>query len=226
MKFLVTILILACSLASGGPYQSCRQDLKIYHARSAELKKLAEEDEAERSGVELIKPGADFRDRKRRERVGAIFGEGCFQSADDYYSGAVVFQHGGDNLVDRSTQASAGAPDQLLIAAIWAKHAADLGHPSAKKLVAESVDRFLYTSGHRQLFGTQFFVVVGKPCACQIPVENSFPDDQRVIYLGYNREAYTALALKKLPRQESTCKIKACDFKLSDSPKGTIIGIW
>jgi hypothetical protein len=224
-SFRITIMILLTHSALGASYKSCLEDSALYEARSEELKKLAEEDQADRPGNRL-KANANFRDRKRRQRVGAIFGEGCFRSAEDYYSAATVFLHGDDLKIDGdSRKVQTAATDQFFVGFYWAKRAADLGHPDSS-LAAKSIDRFLFESNHRQLFGTQFFKVNSDPCWCQVPVEGSFPDDQRVAYLGKKLEIYTAETLKRLPGQGASCGVKTCDIKLSDSPKGTVLGFW
>jgi hypothetical protein len=207
------------------PYRPCVEDSTRKASRSAELKKIFDDDQAERSETK-IKPGAQFRDRKRRERVGAIFGEGCFTSSEDFYHAAYVFQHGGDLTIDMSSHTvKSSVPDQLFIAFVWAKRAYELGYEPAKRLTAEAVDRYLNESGRKQLFGTQFNKGEKETCWCQMPVESSFPDSERIIYTGKTL-AQIAEKMRTLPGWVATCGTRTCDLKFSDSPKGTVLGFW
>ena len=91
-----TIAFLSLFLAPAGradTYRSCVEDAEKHRQRSAELNSIAAADQADRED-NVLKPGAPERDRLRRMRVGEIFGEGCMLNADDFYSGAVVYQHG------------------------------------------------------------------------------------------------------------------------------------
>ena len=64
---------------SAAPYVSCREDAAKYSLRSDELQHIVAADQADRPN-NVLKPGALNRDRQRSERVGTIFGEGCFWS--------------------------------------------------------------------------------------------------------------------------------------------------
>ena len=80
------------------PFIRCIDDKQKYEARSEELQQIVKADQRERqdwhskSNTEMQQVA--LRDRNRRERVGAIFGEGCFKDAKDYSAAALVFQHG------------------------------------------------------------------------------------------------------------------------------------
>lgn len=135
-KFLITVLcvILGCATSISGPsdpksaftnYISCADDEETYGRRSAELKKIANEDQADRAeGV--LAPDAVFRDRTRRMRVGEIFGEGCFKSGNDFAAAALVYQHG-----DR--------PEHYFQTFIWSKRAFELGDARSKRMMALAV---------------------------------------------------------------------------------------
>ena len=71
-----------------------------------------------------------------------ILGEGCFKSAEDYAAASLIYQHG-------------DSPDHFFQAFIWALRAVQLGDFQQKSLVAMTVDRYLISSGKKQLFGTQ-----------------------------------------------------------------------
>lgn len=74
-------------------YRPCNQDPAKYSLRACELQRIKDADQADRPN-NILCPGAVFRDRIRRKRVGEIFGEGCFKESADYAAAALVFQHG------------------------------------------------------------------------------------------------------------------------------------
>lgn len=102
--------------SSDAPYVSCQDDVAKYALRSEELQQLVNADQADRPD-NALKHNAQLRDRERRERVGAIFGEGCFKEARDFAAAALIFQHG-----DR--------PDHVFQAYVWAKRSVELGDAS------------------------------------------------------------------------------------------------
>src|SRR5207248_1668356 len=76
--------------------ETCEFNPSLQKEKSAELLKIAGEDQADRAGSidsmdwNRLAP----RDLSRRIKVASIFAEGCFKSASDYTSAALVFQHG------------------------------------------------------------------------------------------------------------------------------------
>ena len=76
------------------------------------------------------------RDLARRIKVASIFAEGCFKSAADYASAAMVFQHG-------------TAADHFYQTFIWANKAVQLGDESQRWLTAAGLDRYLVALGQK-----------------------------------------------------------------------------
>jgi hypothetical protein len=151
----------------------------VYELRSKELRKLVTEDQADRTQPrpqDLL-----MRDKARRMRIGEIFGEGCFRSAGDYASAALVYQHG-------------NVPDHFYQAFLWARRAVELdGGAHAMMLVAFAIDRYLTNVGKKQLFGSQVVRSTTNPdCWCLQPVEPSFPDSKRVEYRPASRQVTPA----------------------------------
>ena len=228
----ITILILAAFFGAFGvggrsalavdDYVPCLLDLAKQQQRSLELKQLEEADQADRPGNQL-RPGAEGRDRERRHRVGAIFGEGCFKTGADYANAALIYQHGGDNYSEGASQLAL-APDQLFQAFVWARRATELGTDS-KWLAAAVVDRYLQFSGHKQLFGTQAFKKSTERCLCVVPVESAFPDATRVKFTGKTLSEALAF-LSKFPGQPSDCKPAFCAMDLAPTPAGSVPGFW
>ncbi len=194
-------------------FVSCRDDAAKYAARSKELQSILAADQADRPG-NALKPGAQLRDRERRQRVGSIFGEGCFKEAKDFAAAALVFQHGDQ-------------PDHFLQTFLWAKRAVELGDASQKVLMAWGIDRYLLNVGHKQLFGSQFLkqkALDPKGCWCLNQTEASFPDTLRLKYIGHDYphqlEALNAL------NAGLSCPLAECTESLAPSPAGTIPGFW
>ena len=114
---------------------------------NAELYRLYQQDQADRAGdVEK----ADWeviskRDADRRARVRQMIAEGRLKAADDYFHAAMVFQHG-----DKS--------EDYQLAHELASKAAEMDpkHHVARWLAAASKDRYLWSVGKPQIYGTQF----------------------------------------------------------------------
>ncbi|MCX6124191.1 MAG: hypothetical protein NTV34_05505 [Proteobacteria bacterium] len=206
-------------------YTPCVQDSVKQQLRSSELRQLEKADQNDRLNGQIL-PGVDIRDRERRQRVGQIFGEGCFKSGDDFASAALIYQHGGDLYFDpHAGQPRALAPDQIFQAFLWSTRATELGTDS-KWLTAAAVDRYLWFTGHKQLFGTQGSKVnMNDRCWCLVPTEVAFPDSTRTQYTGLT--LVQALEhTQEFPGQPSGCEPTYCAFNLQGSPQGTVPGFW
>lgn len=109
---------------------------------SAELKRLFEEDQADRRdglrGEELRQ-----RDSSRRQRVDELLSADLIIEPEDRFRAAVIYQH--------STQV-----EDILKAHALAVAAAMDGHEQARWLAAASLDRYLKYREEEQFFGTQF----------------------------------------------------------------------
>ncbi|HWU41977.1 MAG TPA: hypothetical protein VN132_01025 [Bdellovibrio sp.] len=163
----IILIILFSALAAQAQtisYKFCELDTEKQKLRSEELQKIAQEDQADRE-----KPFDQIdwnkvvpRDEARRERVGQIFGEGCFKTAQDYAAAALVYQHG-------------TIPDHAFQTFIWAKRAVELGDNTSKWLMAAGIDRYLVRSGYKQLFATQGVRPIGAKCCALIVSKKAFP---------------------------------------------------
>jgi hypothetical protein len=120
---------------------------KYLSSINAELYKIYTEDQGDRAGGpdKIDWAVVSERDRKRRARVLEIVQAGELKAADDYYHAAMVFQHG-------------NSPDDYQRAHELASKAAELdpAHPVARWLAAASKDRYLWSVGKPQIYGTQF----------------------------------------------------------------------
>lgn len=223
IKIIVSVIV---CLAAGHAERAVARDLgmpcsdpKIQSKRSMELQRIRAEDQDDRvwqvKGEQptekmLLKMGKN--DLKHRIRVGEIFGEGCLKSAADYEAAFLVYQHG-------------NTPDQYFQAFLWARQAQSLGQPNMKGEIAMAVDRYLVSTGHKQLFGTQASKS-SDDCWCIQPIEETFPESMREEYRGGPNAAYTGLPYLKILNANSKCPAAYCEPPLLASPRGTVVGFW
>jgi len=114
---------------------------------SEELKRIFEEDQADRSpamsGQAIDWSVVGPRDEAREVRVKELLGQGALHTGADYFHAAMVLQH-------------APEPDDYLLCHDLCVIAIGKGEARAKWLAAASMDRFLVSIGRLQRFGTQF----------------------------------------------------------------------
>lgn len=121
--------------------------LATYLATSnAELYHLVTEDQLARTGDFLSKDIEEFarQDAVRLARMKALVARDGLKSAGDYYSAALVAQHGADD-------------EDFVLARTWALKAAELepGKREARWLAAAATDRALVRRKQPQRYGTQ-----------------------------------------------------------------------
>jgi hypothetical protein len=151
----------------------CSMKPEIQNARSLELQKLYDEDQSDYRKDIAANPVVPIDMKKmekmgtsdliRRKRVGEILAEGCFKTASDYKNAAMIYQHG-------------NSPDHFFQAYVWSKKAVELGNTKEKQAVAQAIDRYLVSTGHKQLFGSQLYKDATATCYCLQPTEESFPN--------------------------------------------------
>ena len=201
--------------------ETCELNPSLQNEKSAELLKIVQEDQADRSGPNdsLDWSKVNPRDLRRRVKVSRIFAEGCFKTVSDYKSAALIFQHG-------------TTADHYFQAFIWSNAAVKLGDDSQRMSVANGVDRYLVKIGHKQLFGTQFSkgpAELSKGAEgrwCIQPVEPSFPESRKFEYLTMNRRDYIVFVLKAIGATQSPEETKDCERPLEASPAGIVPGFW
>jgi hypothetical protein len=137
---------------------------------NAELLKMYEEDQADRAGPIESMNWAEVskRDAARRERVRAMRAQGLLKSGDDHFHAAMVMQHG-------------DKPEDYELARELALKAAEL-NPSlhtAKWLAAAAHDRYLWSVGKPQIYGTQFTQRDGGPWTIDPIDEKAVTDEER-----------------------------------------------
>jgi hypothetical protein len=181
---------------------------------SAEVAGLVTADQAARTNppADVDWPRIRAADLVRRTRVSELFGAGCLSSAEDYGSAALIFQHG-------------AVSDDYKQAFDFASRAVLLGDGSKRDLMALAVDRYLVSTKHKQLFASQFTRRGDDPCWCLHQVEPSFPDAQRVAYVGKTLEEERHRA-RTMNASTSGCTRTECDEGLLPTPQGSVPGVW
>ena len=82
-------------------------------------------------------------DGRRREQVRALLDAGALRTAQDFKRAAFVFQHG-------------STAEDYLLAHTLAVISASKGDPEAVWISAATLDRYLWSQGQQQEFGTQY----------------------------------------------------------------------
>ncbi len=133
-----------------------------------ELIRIYREDQADRSGepdqIDWLAVGP--RDHARKARVAEILAAGGARTSDDYFSAAMVYQHG-DSVEDFQRAHDLAAKAVEL----------DPTNDTAKWLAAAAEDRYLMNLGKPQRYGTQFRKTNGKWELYQ--VDPSVTDEER-----------------------------------------------
>lgn len=121
---------------------------------SAEMKKIFAEDQADRQiNMAAMTPQQRDewfgkigpRDAARRNQVHELISHGELRTGQDFYEGAMVFQHG-------------DKPDDYLLAHTLAIVAVSKGDTKSRWIAAATLDRYLQKIQQPQIYGTQFFI--------------------------------------------------------------------
>lgn len=114
-------------------------------------------------------------DEARRHRARALLDAGALRTADDFYHAAMVFQHGTD-------------PSDFMLAHTLAIVAASRGRSDAAWLAAATMDRYLQSVGHSQIYGTQYRTSGGQNTT-QEPYDRALISDSLRRALGVPSQA-------------------------------------
>jgi hypothetical protein len=194
-----------------------------YKTHSQELKKLYDEDQADRADFTRSDKDKLFEmlkhDRVRINRVAEIFAKGCLKSAEDYLNAATVFQHG-------------EVPDHFFQTYIWAKKAFDMGLENAGQMAGNGIDRYLMNIGQKQLYGGQAVtdpekinLDVDKRCFCLWPMESTFPKARRTA-LKFKTKEQIRDWVKEMNKDRKGCSKVFCNAEAKPTPKGSVPGVW
>lgn len=214
-KIFIALACLLLNWAHATPPKPCLQDAPRRKLRAAELQKIVQADQEDRQHWQNFDPSpwaeVAQRDLLRRQRVGEIFGEGCFSTAPDYASAALVFQHG-------------ETPDHFYQVFIWSKRGVELGDSTQKQMMALGLDRYLVSLGKKQLFGSQAFQLSQNQCFCLQQVEESFSEARRKEYTLTLSERLEWVA--QLNKDKECGPPSQCLEDLDPTPPGSVPGFW
>jgi tetratricopeptide (TPR) repeat protein len=152
--------------------ERCNTANQVYlQSINRELYQIFQEDQGDRLNDDehLDWSRINERDAQRRARVKEMLDSGMVIGVDDYYHAAMIFQHGTDSSSYRL------AHDLALRAAEL-----DSTHSMARWLAAASKDRYLWSIGKPQWYGTQFHLVDGKWTIDPIDTTVVTDDDRRL----------------------------------------------
>jgi hypothetical protein len=143
--------------------------------QNAELKMLAEEDQASRLGKHIARTDED-----RIKLVLQLLAQGAVTTPQDRFNAGLVLQHTpldfcGEHMLSKSA-------DNYLLAHYLAEQSFEAGYQLARNLAAVTIDRYLALTEGRQKYGTQtlFDQQTGK--AYLPPIDRSVPDSERARY--------------------------------------------
>lgn len=114
-------------------------------ASNPEMQQIYEADQQARKDFVEFSRAADALvpgDAERRSQTRKLLADGKLRTAEDYTRAAFVFQHG-------------NTPDDFLFAHTLAMIAAARGDEDALWIASATLDRYLQSTGKRQIFGTQ-----------------------------------------------------------------------
>lgn len=143
------------------------KDSKEIEAIMAADQKVREQDwsKLKPKDFDLIAKG----DAQRLAQVKKLVGSGNLITAADYFNAALVCQHGGE------FNDYALAHELSVVSMI-------LGAKSGSWLAAASYDRMLLNMGHRQRFGTQYYMVGGKTILS--PIDETLMNETQRLTVG------------------------------------------
>lgn len=169
LKKYIALALLAC-MADAAPAQISQPPLPSeVTSNAAEMKKLFDEDQADRTpgpGKNIDWEAVSTRDEAREGRIKELLRTGALHSGADYYHAAMILQH-------------APEANDYLLAHDLCVIAIAKGEERAKWLAAASLDRFLMAIGRQQRFGTQFISKRSYRPPHLAPVDLDVPDQLR-----------------------------------------------
>lgn len=136
--------------------------------QSDEINRLFEEDQQDRRPDSIDWTVVGPKDKRRKDRIKALYDQGLISTPKDKYHAAMILQHG-DRLEDYELA------NELSTKAMLA------GLEPAKWLSAASEDRLLTSQGKPQKYGTQYRQTGDGPWEL-LPVDPSITDEERAKY--------------------------------------------
>jgi hypothetical protein len=134
------IVLMALVSLPLSPQTSRAETPSASSASNPEMKRIYDADQAERTGKinhQTLGPN----DATRRQQTRDLLAAGQLHTGDDFLEAAFVFQHGQD--------------DDFLLAHTLAVIATKKGASGGPWIAAATLDRYLQSHGHKQIYGTQ-----------------------------------------------------------------------
>lgn len=149
-------------------------------AQNAELKKLAQQDQAERMLPPEEARKVGYHDDDRIQLVLEFLAKGTVQTPEDKFYAALILDHTPLGLRDGKLVAK--SPYNYLLANYLAKQSFEAGYKAAGTLVAQTMDRYLsFTVGH-QKYGTNRLYNQATGKEELVPIDRSVSDSERAKY--------------------------------------------
>jgi hypothetical protein len=149
-------------------------------AQNAELKKLAEQDQAVRMLPPEESSKVDWHDSERVERVLEFLAKDMVQTPQDKFYAALILDH--TPLDFRDGKVVAKSPYNYLLAHYLAKQAFEAGYNDARTMVAQTLDRYLSFTTGKQKYGTNRIIDQKTGKEELVPIDRSTPDSERAKY--------------------------------------------
>lgn len=149
-------------------------------AQNAELKKLAQRDQAERMAPAEAARKAGLNDEDRVQMVLEFLAKGTVQTPEDKFYAALILNH--TPLAFCDGQIVAKSPYNFLLAHYLAKQSFEAGYKAAGALVAQTIDRYLGFTVGRQKYGTNRVINQTTGKEELIPIDRSVSDSERAKY--------------------------------------------
>lgn len=144
---------------------------------SQELKSLYEEDQKDRSGVDINKldefdwEWLKKRDEKRWQRVNKVYEQGFIIKPQDMYYAGMICQHGGTS-------------DRYKMAVELSERGMKLGNKDCKWLYPRAVDRYRLSVGKAQIWGTNWDRNSGGRWILAEPFNKKAKTDEERMFMG------------------------------------------
>lgn len=143
--------------------------------QNADLKALAQEDQAFRRGAKIERSDED-----RIDLVLHLLAKGADQTAEDKFNAALVLQHTPLDFCEKRLVSKSA--DNYLLAHYLAEQSFAAGYQPARILVAQTIDRYLSFTVGRQKYGTNRVINQETGKEELVPIDRSTTDAERAKY--------------------------------------------
>jgi len=162
--------------AMGTPFCPQAPDLSV----QKELEAMVEADQALR-GSENSDPEKEVQaDLAHRQRVLALLAAGRIDSAEQKFMAALLLQHTPAMICEGKLTSQ--SRENYLLAHYLALASAEAGYRPARRMVAMTLDRYLWMCGKAQKYGTNFTVDEKTGKRILEPLDRATSDEERALW--------------------------------------------